>query len=114
MFTLEELETEVRRLAEENPEFAYERIASSCYYTKGGDQNSPGCIMGRALTKLDPDIVPFLRMIDASPINIDGVLDKLGLTVSSYWFSRVQYKQDSGTPWAECVAYADAKREEAA
>lgn len=109
--TGKELIEAVRGLADENPDFMYQPFNSRCYYTKGRN-DTPGCIIGQALLKLDPGLEIELTNTDREGI-IPGVSDLIdALQIEAHkpdriWLEVVQGRQDLGSNWGKAVAYAD-------
>jgi hypothetical protein len=113
MFTFEELEKEVRRLSDENPEFVYKGeegfFSPHCSYLTGKNDPPVGCIFGQALTALLPDTT-ILEEADANKLTITAVLRVAGVDLSETqrrWAGEVQEYQDSGIQWKEAVVMAD-------
>lgn len=117
--TVNDVIAEVRKLAEEMPDFVYtpdidavkgKGSANGCSYIVGGCSNYPdcrGCIMGQALRRLGLS-VPDNR----DDLNVCKLLRHLfiieGHTYSTErWLMTVQSKQDLGRTWSECVQGAD-------
>jgi hypothetical protein len=115
--TFEQLETEVRRLATEQPDYIYPANANGgkipsrinpgdttpcppCVYTQ--HQDKPPCIFGQALLNLG---VPAEQLHDQYT-SIRGLLGVLGIeaTRDQYlWASAVQESQDAMTPWGLAI-----------
>ena len=109
MITFEQLETEVRRLAAENPDKVYESFEGNCYYNPTERDGKPyeACIFGQAFANLGETVG---RVCEGRAI--DFVLAKKGVVVDQYqrkdfWAREVQDGQDSGLPWSGAVARAD-------
>lgn len=112
-FTFEQLEAEVRRLAEEKPDFVYPYIevdnTISCYYRPINGRCA--CIFGRAYLNLGYEF-PEAFEIETSSLSIASLL-KLTMRVQPteeqlMWAIDLQGQQDCGTyTWSECVAHAD-------
>lgn len=97
------IEKAVRELAEENPEFVYDRGHNAfCKYNP--DSTQPGCIFGQALIKIGHPVPE----TETGPIG--GVLRAMGVKTTPEqrnWALFVQGNQDNKVPWAECVKEAD-------
>lgn len=106
--TIEQVIAEVRRLADEKPDFVYPRPpGGSCKYTPDNEQ--PGCIFGQALSALGWRFA--LPEIEGH--GIAGALQRLNIDTpprQTRWCAEVQIAQDGGQPWGEAVQLADAKR----
>lgn len=105
MFTIDELISEVCRLAAERPDFVYERPVegSECQYIHEGDE--PGCIFGHALLNLGVDPDKLRRSVA-----IHTVLQRLGVDATADqldWCLVAQSAQDTGEPWAVAVRNAN-------
>lgn len=116
---LAKLETELRRLAAENPTYVYRSGPAStsgagdaCFYVAG--ENHDACIYGQALANLGvPEKV--LSRADHSDlfgggIGIRTLLDRIGVNCYNRYgerFSRVQDRQDRGHSWQSAVAALD-------
>jgi hypothetical protein len=117
MFTIDELEQAIRNLANEHPEFVYETTADdklNCFYTRGGDPEKPGCIVGRACLNLDVSLLPNLRIFDENSDSYDSGVEELFQTLNIpvdpirlKWFEKIQIAQDSGETWQTAVNWAD-------
>jgi len=117
-FTLEELKQEVIRLANQYPDTVYlgtvypveyNKNRLICYYTKGSCADGEGCIFGRAILNLDPNLKEFLVQQDSLNQNnndagIINVLKKLGFNDPILdTFARVQVYQDIERCWKDAV-----------
>lgn len=130
-FTAADLATEVRRLAEESPDFVYmpiDRVPEGdeaepdlwyggCSYVNGSE--GKGCIVGQALANLG---VPVEVLRNHEGNNAAGVMQNLGLTPmpegmrykpeSDYtpeerFCTLVQRGQDQEEPWGTALRHAD-------
>ena len=110
MFTLKQLEKEVRRLASENSDYIYRPVYKG-YYSYVYGQDSKGCIFGQAITNLFPDFD--FSKDEGNTIRVllyrIGIIDDV-MRPEARWFSNVQFEQDGGLMWSECIKVAD-KRE---
>ena len=119
MTTAAELIQEVRKVAEERPDFIYsdqtESTLNLCsYFGRAiGDESGSPCIVGQALKNLE---VPMegLRVVEhaGEDSDISTVLDRGDVAVDysgseAMWLAKVQMKQDEGFPWAYAVEEAD-------
>lgn len=109
-----EVETEIRRLAKENPDNIYYRDSDLCYYTRGNCLNgSVGCIVGQALMNLGvPKGLLAKEDQDDETIGAASLLHRLAVKPSgrqnfSDWLVFVQMEQDFGGKWGQAVASAD-------
>ncbi len=113
---LAKLETELRRLAAENPTYVYRSaqaatsdVGDACFYVAG--ENHDACIYGQALANLGvPEKV--LSRADRSyligaGIGIRTLLGWIGVNRCDERFSRVQDRQDRGHSWQSAVAALD-------
>jgi hypothetical protein len=122
----------VRELAARFPNVVYEAptdySGKISQYTRGANAAGCGCILGIALTELNPAFKPQLEFLDAEGrgdipeedfddgsgcgVHVIGtVLEVLHLqnpTRAEHLFlQQVQNAQDEGKTWSECVALAD-------
>lgn len=111
MITFKQLETEVRRLAKENPDYIYpaassgEDFSPSCFYMATDDY--PACIFGQALSNLG---VVLNREYENNDIEV--VMHRIGITITASearWACRVQHYQDRGRIWGVAIASADSE-----
>ena len=114
---LAKLETELRRLAAENPTYVYRSdpaktrgAGDACFYVAG--ENHDACIYGQALANLGvPEEV--LSRADRSGVGVGGgigihtLLDRIGVNCYDERFSRVQGRQDGGHSWQSAVTALD-------
>ena len=110
--TVLQVQAEIRKLAQEQPDFVYKRPESSsfCLYVHEASDGSktPGCIVGHALHRLG---------FSFDELEIGGTageaLHRLGISDwdkdTVVWITRVQGEQDTGIPWGQAVARTDAK-----
>lgn len=106
MTDFKEIEAEVRRIAQESPQFAYERHTGVrwCMYIFNGEGD---CIFGRALINVG---VPLEELACCESQPIAGVLRDLNIPTTPRerdWAGAVQEWQDKGAAWGEAVTYAD-------
>lgn len=118
MTTATQVIEEVRRLAEEQPDFVYsdqEVVVEECSYFGCAIGNTAGqaCIVGQALANLNVDMSDMKRKEDtgygmaiAEALEW-GVVDILYKGREAKWLGDVQYHQDFSKPWAKAVALAD-------
>lgn len=114
-----ELIQEVRKIAEERPNFIYSDqpngTHSLCsYFGRAiGDEAGSPCIVGQALKNLE---VPMEVLREAEQegkdSDISKVLDRGYVDIEytgseAMWLAKVQMKQDDGNSWAEAVEEAD-------
>lgn len=111
---MNELETKldaaIRTLVADNPGTIYKSpYKNYCYYTKG--VNTPGCIIGQALIKVDPTLKPRLKLIDkTTTVGAGALVRMLGLNLSEdfkRWLSWLQFYQDHKNDWATALKKAD-------
>lgn len=118
-FTVKDVVREVRRLAEEKPDFVYteqegcDNNLGACYYASAdGQGNGAGCIVGQALGRLgvsqkaleDLDGVEGAAVFTVLPTIIPVAPDDGGML---NWLSDVQTGQDIGYQWGTAVKSAD-------
>jgi len=107
----ERLINEVRRLANERPNFVYNRPEfgsgpAPCRYVHDGQ---PSCLVGCAAWNLGL----INATIESTSMNVGGVVvlnDELGFGLSNEhvdWLSTAQSLQDDGATWATAVESAD-------
>lgn len=125
------LTEKVREIAAEKPDYVYFQQTeivkgTACRYTKNTDGTVGGCIIGRALLELKPDLQSFLEEMDtrtalpASKFPMIPTIDVLllrypelteisqGLIIDDIkWLSLVQKNQDFGLSWGESIEKAD-------
>ncbi len=122
-FTLDQLIEEVKRLANQNPDFVYQSIKNTddsrrCSYTESADDPNKGCIFGQAILNLQPELK---CVLNGSGASIKKLLFELGIIdadpfTQGYnnpdieWCGVVQLQQDSERSWADAVKYADASK----
>ncbi len=116
-FTLDQLIDEVRKLANEKPDFAYFKPpeARLCSYTRSATSETEGCIFGQAILRLQPELRDSLT--DCGIINLLKLLEVIGPYEADrhdcknkvYWCAYVQNRQDYGNTWASSIDYADRK-----
>lgn len=103
-----DLVAEVRRLADEQPDFIYKQPSGShCSYRPQGGND--GCIVGQALRRLGWE-VPFL--LDDGPIddNIqEGRFPVDATRAEARWLLSIQSWQDCGASWGKAIHYTDNK-----
>lgn len=119
MTTAAELIQEVRKVAEERPDFIYSdqtepnNILCSYFGRAIGDESGSPCIVGQALKNLEVDTEVLLKAEKAGEeTDICTVLDRgyvdIECTVNeAMWLAKVQSKQDDGYAWAQAVESAD-------
>ena len=111
MLTLKALEQEVHRLAEENPDATYQGVGDGCWYTTGTAGGQVGCLIGQAIQVLDPQM--YKRIADyeeeqEASLDVSELNPKLvGFPEASEWLRFVQYAQDDGHKWLDCIKWAD-------
>lgn len=101
------VEAEIRRLAEESPDFVYKESSCdkpSCIY-KPTEENPKGCIIGAALTNLGHK---YEDRWEGLPAQI--LLEALDVDADFVWVDMVQRLQDNGRSWKEALAGADKAR----
>jgi hypothetical protein len=108
--TVEQLVLEVRKLADENPEFIYSPGVDfngdpnhNCLYNPSNEQ--PGCIFGQAFINLGNPVPEDLEGVYINDI-LDGFAIGTELEVRK-WLQSVQINQDDGKPWGICIETAD-------
>lgn len=108
MLNATDVVNEIRKVAAEQPDFIYnDGSADQCLYTQNADGSPGGCIVGRALMRLDVE--------EEALVKNDGqlashVLSELGISGDSlviHWIDEAQDAQDSGKTWAQAVQSAD-------
>lgn len=118
--TDETLIAELKRLADESPDYVYGAPAhmtrgyegtTVCLYVHtdpGGDESkdAPGCIVGKALHRLGVPLATLAEFEHYNPREIAGEILP-GVTISGSLFAgRVQRAQDRGKTWRAAVDYA--------
>ena len=118
MTTATQVIEEVRRLAEEQPDFVYghqEGAVGECSYFGCAlkDTSGQACIVGQALANLNVDMSDLKRKEDrgigmaiAEAFEWE-VVDIPYTEEEVRWLGDVQYHQDNKEPWAQAVALAD-------
>jgi hypothetical protein len=104
---LNDIVTEIRRLAAESPDYVYERPGQSCVYVEYiGDELIGSCIVGKALVNLG--VNPADLLFEEIPGAYNLLRNPVKMAPEQvWWIDTVQGAQDDGTPWAESVAAAD-------
>ncbi len=111
-FTVRQLIQEVKRLANQNPDFVYQSCNNTCFYTRSENNNDCGCIFGQAILNLQPDLKEKLQEFDNSTSvpRIHILLKKLGMKLSlmqKSWCAAVQSSQDRKCSWSHAIQYAE-------
>jgi hypothetical protein len=105
--TFSQIETEIRRLAAEKPDFIYKvpEGRGSCVYLP--DDKQAGCIFGQAFIALGI-VVP----THENSVGIGTLFAESGLFTPDQilWLSRVQGAQDVTIPWGQAVKDADERK----
>ena len=108
-FTSADVVAQVRALAQERPDYVYQRPLGNpeteCSYLTGAD--GQGCIMGQALTRLGVSIEA-LSTIEGE--NVMAALPRLAVRTTpsdGWWLRAVQEQQDHGSTWGQAVRRAD-------
>lgn len=118
--TPDQLDAAILGLIQENPDFVYSTSGldnCSYFYPSTPDDKyvndshiSPppfrneGCLLGRAMVKLG--FVPDLDCLRwTGNVLIDSLLPKSWGTDALKRFAGIQYVQDNGRPWRECLAF---------
>lgn len=109
MLNATDVVNEIRKVAAEQPDFIYngDTFPIECLYTKNADGSPGGCIVGRALMRLN---VEEEVLVKNDGRGASGVLSELGIggdIFVMHWINEVQEIQDSGKTWAEAVQSAD-------
>lgn len=121
-FTVQDVVREVRRIAEEEPDFVYtiqpeNATSGSCYYASAdGQGNGRGCIVGQALGRLGVSMEALGDLDKGEEASVIRVLpDILPVYASDEgalnWLSDVQHQQDIGYQWGAAVRSADVTEE---
>ena len=104
--TVEEVERELRALAEEQPDFVYCLAASSCCYNQGSPEgpDCSGCMFGQAFQRLGV-------ARNHEDLECKDDIESLGyfhhdVRPPDSWLT-VQSRQDSGFTWRDAVAALD-------
>jgi hypothetical protein len=109
--TFEQIESAVRELASENPEFVYDQGSSPfCKYNPNHEQ--PGCIFGQAFIALGEPVPSQFDPTEGSELEagIIRVLEYLGIETTvrqRAWADAVQSNQDMSYPWQRAVERGD-------
>ncbi|MEU9871082.1 hypothetical protein AB0C87_24845 [Actinomadura sp. NPDC048021] len=108
--TFQQIEAEVRRLADEKPEFVYKSYEGACFYNPAEREGKQygACIFGQAFKNLDFEVKE-----DYEYKSIGTLLELLDVetTLGEFmWAGAVQRLQDGGTAWGEAVSLADSQR----
>ena len=119
MTTAAELIQEVRKVADERPDFIYsdqtESTLNLCsYFGRAiGDETGSPCIVGQALKNLEVDTEVLMEVehfgedSDISTVLDRGYVDVEYTGSEAMWLAKVQLKQDLGYAWAHAVEEAD-------
>lgn len=120
MTTATQVIEEVRRLAEEQPDFVYSKQEGAnanedCSYFGCfiGNTTGQACIVGQALAKLSVDMSDLKREEDKgfgmgiAEALVGGVVDIPYTEREAKWLGDVQNHQDLGESWAQAVVLAD-------
>jgi len=103
---IELVETELRRLAKEKPDFIYNPSGKNvgCSYT-GAATNGPecdGCIFGQAFQRLGVD----REDLKECTLVISHELRARGFESPKIWLT-IQGNQDTGKSWGEAIKHLD-------
>ena len=104
--TVEQVNTELRRLAKETPNFIYNPSGNGfCHYTKGHKDGPEcnGCIFGQALQNLGVPKTEF----PTQQTPIYNLWQNLTGTKPPESWSDVQSAQDKGGTWGEAIKELD-------
>lgn len=111
--TTQDLIDEVRKIAEEMPDFVYttDDVSGCSYFGREvGDPTGQCCIMGQAFKNLNVDT----SKINETPVLTVGeliwgqVIPVTSLNESQVeWLDHVQALQDEGSSWGEAVSIVD-------
>lgn len=123
--TAADLIRSVRAVADERPEFVYadqagfDELGAGCSYVGPaiGNRDGEGCIVGRALERLDFDMEEVAEWENSSRSDggsgIESLVDQFsipGQPAEVGWLKRVQAGQDAGESWGAAVDEADAEQ----
>jgi hypothetical protein len=112
--TIDQLITEVRRLAAEKPDYVYtpafnDKTTIACWYQAPGKEH---CIFGQALANIGVT-VPYdnegsrIRLLITSMDAIEHTRDEKKLD----WCTNAQNAQDRGNSWSQAILDADGMAE---
>ena len=120
MSKLDDVISEVRRVAAERPDYVYvnpegekatpDGSVTCAYYTEDG---CPSCIIGFGAAPLLTEDERKAEVYNGSGAdvfirnNIPGLSREENASQKLNWLRRVQWYQDHGTPWGEAVWHAD-------
>lgn len=109
MFNATDVVSEIRKVAAEQPDFIYnDGSLDECLYTENADGSPGGCIVGRALMRLDVEEEDLVENDGQYASRVLSELDISGNSLVMHWIDEVQRVQDGGKTWAEAVQSADA------
>ena len=98
--TIKEVETELHRLAKNNPNFVYNPSGEgNCYYTKGHSRGPKcnGCIFGQAFQNLGVS----KEELEGKQISVERLwMDAKKESCPDHW-GDIQSSQDTGYSWGE-------------
>lgn len=103
----------VREIAKEKPDYFYKPPGGeiSCKYCSSDTDPNQGCIIGRAILAIKPELKGYLLEIDEhSEIirNLPHINSQFNLTKRELeWIALVQLNQDGAYSWSMAVAEAD-------
>lgn len=119
-FTPEDVEREIRALAEERPDFVYTAQVSDdpddvmCGYV--GEQahstKGEGCIVGQALQRLGVTEGDLLAFDGSTATLVIQEFTGQDDQESVRWARAVQAQQDQGVSWGDAISFAAATTEE--
>lgn len=107
--TVGDVNAELKRLMQENPDFIYRSVGGlngSCQYTDG--DNCTGCIFGQALTNLGISEED-LKKVENQPIHsawVDLGQPRLDEKMNLVW-SDIQSEQDIGNKWGNLLVHIE-------
>lgn len=106
--TADLLINEVKRIAEQNPDFVYKPDGKDCLYTRSENNEDCGCIFGQAILNLKPELKQILQNFDNSAAvpRINVLLNELEIKTTkkqAKWCCIVQSAQDNQLSWTQAI-----------
>lgn len=104
MTTTQEIETAVREIVSERPDYIYDNAGYYLHKDEEGNPTVPGCLLGHALLRVGYTTEQ-LQFVNSK--GIKAIAPRLKIEGDLKWLNDVQILQDSNITWANAVRAAD-------